>query len=78
MRFSRTTSCTGRSTGAGHYSVLQVPGTDKWYIVYRRRPLGDTGGNHRQECIDETHFEQASMIQPVKITNKEVAAQPLR
>lgn len=65
-------------TGAGHHSVLQVPGTDKWYIVSRRRPQGDTGGNHRQVCIDEMHFDQTSMIQPVKITNKGVAAQPLR
>ena len=78
MRFRRPTSCTGPSTGAGHHSVLQKPGTDKWYIVYRRRPPGDTEGNHRQACIDETHFDQADMIQPVKITNKVVATQPLR
>ena len=27
------------ATGAGHHSVLHVPGTDDWYIVYHRRPL---------------------------------------
>ncbi|HVX50947.1 MAG TPA: glycoside hydrolase family 43 protein, partial [Chitinophagaceae bacterium] len=35
------------ATGAGHHSVIRVPGTDKWYIVYHRRPLGETDGNHR-------------------------------
>ena len=78
MRFSRPTSCTEPSTGAGHYSVLQVPGTEKWYIGYRRRPLGDTWGNHHQVCVDETYFDQTGMIQPVKITNNGVAAPPLR
>lgn len=58
--------------------MLQVPGTDKWYIGSRRRPQGDAGGNHRLVCIDETHFDQAGMVQPVKITGKGVAAQPLR
>jgi len=28
------------ATGAGHHSVIHIPSTNKWYIVYRRRPLG--------------------------------------
>lgn len=65
-------------TGAGFHSVLQVPGTDKWYIVYHRRPLGDSEGNHREACIDEMRFDQADRILPVKITTQGVAAQLLR
>ena len=65
-------------TGAGHHSVLQVPGTDKWYIVYHRHPLGDSEGNHREVCIDEMHFDQVGRILPVKITTQGVAAQFLR
>ena len=53
-------------------------GTDKWHIVYCRRPQSDTKGNYRQVCVGETHFDQAGMTPPVKITNKRVAAQPLR
>ena len=34
--------------GSGHNSVVNVPGTDIWYIVYHRRPLSETDGNHRQ------------------------------
>ncbi|HTM93587.1 MAG TPA: glycoside hydrolase family 43 protein, partial [Flavisolibacter sp.] len=26
------------ATGAGHHSVINIPGTDEWYIVYHRRP----------------------------------------
>jgi beta-xylosidase len=65
-------------TGAGHHSVINVPGTDRWYIVYHRHPLGDKDGNHRQVCIEEMHFDAKGLIQPVKLTTTGVAAQPLR
>jgi len=64
-------------TGAGHHSVINVPGTDRWYIVYHRHPLGDPDGNHRQVCIDEMRFDKAGRILPVKITTQGVGAQPL-
>jgi beta-xylosidase len=64
-------------TGAGHHSIINVPGTDRWYIVYHRHPLGDSDGNHRQVCIDELHFDKAGRILPVKITTQGVSAQPL-
>ena len=63
--------------GAGHHSVIQIPKTDKWYIVYHRRPLGETDGNHRVTCIDEMHFDEKGFIKPVKITNEGVGREPL-
>ena len=30
--------------GAGHHSVVNIPGTDQWYIAYHRRPLADVNG----------------------------------
>jgi beta-xylosidase len=66
------------ATGAGHHSVLQVPGKDQWYIVYHRRPLGETDGNHRVTCIDQMVFDEKGMIKPVKITFEGVARQPLK
>lgn len=66
------------ATGAGHHSVIQVPKTDKWYIVYHRRPLGETNGNHRVTCIDEMHFDEQGRIKPVKITFEGVEKQPLK
>lgn len=65
-------------TGAGHHSVIQVPGTDRWYIVYHRHPLGDPDGNHRVVCMEEMHFDAQGMIEPVKLTTQGVAAQPLK
>lgn len=56
------------ATGAGHHSVINIPGTDDYYIVYHRRPLGDTDGNHRHTCIDRMYFDENGFIKPVKIT----------
>jgi beta-xylosidase len=63
------------ATGAGHHSVLQVPGTDEWYIIYHRRPLGETNGNHRVTCIDKMEFDDKGMIKPVVMTKEGVTKQ---
>ena len=54
--------------GAGHHSVIQVPGKDEYYIVYHRRPLEERDGNHRVTCIDRLYFNEDGTIQPVKMT----------
>ncbi|MPR37016.1 glycoside hydrolase family 43 protein [Salmonirosea aquatica] len=66
------------ATGAGHHSVIQVPNKDQYYIVYHRRPLGETDGNHRVTCIDEMSFDQDGKINPVKITKEGVERQSLK
>jgi beta-xylosidase len=60
------------ATGAGHHSVVQVPGKDQWYIVYHRRPLGEKAANHRVVCIDKMYFDEKGFIKPVKITKQGV------
>ncbi|HEX2607372.1 MAG TPA: glycoside hydrolase family 43 protein [Flavisolibacter sp.] len=60
------------ATGAGHHSIVNVPGTDDWYIIYHRRPLGETDGNHRVVCIDKLVFDKKGRIQPVRITKEGV------
>ena len=57
--------------------MLQSP-SGKWYIVYHRRPLGETDRNHRVVSIDELHFDARGLIEPVKITKEGVLADPLR
>ncbi|MEP6675023.1 MAG: glycoside hydrolase family 43 protein [Ferruginibacter sp.] len=59
---------TAIGTGAGHHSVIHVPGKDKCYIVYHRRPLGETDGNSRVVCIDDMYFDNKGYIKPVIIT----------
>jgi len=65
------------ATGAGHHSVIQSPASGRWYIVYHRRPLGETDRNHRVVSIDELHFDERGFILPVKITKDGVPADPL-
>lgn len=65
------------ATGAGHHSVFKVPGRDQYYIVYHRRPLGDTKGNHRVVCVDKMEFDDQGLIKPVKITFEGVSTQPI-
>jgi beta-xylosidase len=65
------------ATGAGHHSVLHAPQSDRWYIVYHRRPLGETDRNHRVVCIDELRFAAGGRIEPVTITMVGVERNPL-
>jgi beta-xylosidase len=69
---------TAVATSAGHHSVVNVPGTDRWYIVYHRRPLTETAANNRVVCIDEMHFDDQGLIVPVRITKEGVKADKLK
>ena len=66
------------ATGAGHHSVINIPGTDDWYIVYHRRPLGTNNGNHREICIDRMYFDHNDQIVPVKMTFEGVGKRKLK
>lgn len=66
------------ATGAGHHSVMHVPGSDDYYIVYHRRPLNDTGRDHRVTCIDKMTFDENGYINPVKITFEGVKSRRIK
>ena len=63
--------------GAGHHSVVNIPGTDDWYIVYHRRPLDTNDGNPREMAIDRMIFDDKGLIEPVKMTREGVTPRPL-
>ncbi|TVQ03553.1 MAG: arabinan endo-1,5-alpha-L-arabinosidase [Balneolaceae bacterium] len=65
------------ATGAGHHSVLQIPGEDEYYIVYHRRPLEETHHNRRVVSIEKMEFDSDGKIKPVQISFKGVPARPL-
>jgi beta-xylosidase len=65
------------ATGAGHHSILHAPRSKHWYIVYHRRPLGETDANHRVVSIDELRFGPDGRIEPVVITREGVRRDPL-
>lgn len=58
--------------GAGHHSVLNIPGTDEWVIAYHRRPLSETAGDHRQLALEKLFFNPDGTIRPVTMTNEGV------
>ena len=60
------------ATGAGHHSVIHVPNSNRWYIVYHRRPLTEMDGNSRETCIDRMYFDENGLIKPVVITKEGV------
>lgn len=66
------------ATGAGHHSVIKGKGKDEYYIVYHRRPLGDTGRDHRVTCIDKLVFGKDGKILPVKMTFEGVKKRKLK
>ena len=56
------------ATGAGHNSVINVPETDKWFMVYHRRPIPNEDRDHRVTCIDKLEFNPDGTIKPVQMT----------
>ena len=60
--------------GAGHHSIIKTPDSDKYYIVYHRRPLSETDSSSRETCIEEMFFDQDGFIKPVVLTNEGVKA----
>jgi arabinoxylan arabinofuranohydrolase len=62
--------------GAGHNSVIQIPGKDEWYIVYHRFSypngikMGSAAGYHREVCIDKLAFNADGSIKKVIPTHE--------
>jgi beta-xylosidase len=53
--------------GAGHHSVVQVPGKDEWYIAYHRFKIPGGNGYNRETCISSMHFDADGNILPVNV-----------
>ena len=55
--------------GPAHNSVIQLPGTDEWRIVYHRinrHFLKNAPGIHREVCIDKLEFNEDGSIRSVE------------
>lgn len=63
--------------GAGHHSVIHIPDSEEYYIVYHRRPLDETDRNSRETAIEKMVFDDNGFIKTVKITHEGVSARPL-
>ncbi len=56
------------ATGAGHHSVINIPTTDEWIMVYHRRPIPNEDRDHRVTCMDRMEFNPDGTIKPVQMT----------
>lgn len=61
--------------GTGHNSLLQVPGTDDWYIAYHRFAIPDGDGTRRETTIDKVTFGADGLMHPVTPTLEGVRPQ---
>ena len=58
--------------GAGHHSVVYNKRSDKYYIIYHRRPIDSNKRDNRVTCIEEMHFDENGNILPVVMTQEGV------
>ncbi|WP_443065126.1 family 43 glycosylhydrolase [Streptomyces sp. NBC_00576] len=62
--------------GPAHHSVVQVPGTDDWYIAYHRFAIPGGDGTHRETTIDKLEFDSSGLIKKVVPTLSSIAPLP--
>ena len=55
----------GLAKGTGHHAVVNVPGTDRWYIVYHRHAIPNGNGYTREVCLNRMEFTGDGRIKPV-------------
>ncbi|XBH21001.1 family 43 glycosylhydrolase [Jonesiaceae bacterium BS-20] len=64
--------------GTGHNSVLNVPGTDDWYMVYHRFAMPGGGGSDRETAIDKITFDpQTGLMNKVIPTHTGITGQTI-
>ncbi|UOQ90563.1 family 43 glycosylhydrolase [Agromyces endophyticus] len=63
--------------GTGHSSIVNVPGTDDWFIAYHRFAMPNGDGTHRETTIDRLEIGADGLFQTVRPTLTSVAPQPV-
>lgn len=66
------------SKATGHSSIINVPGTDDWYIAYHRFGMPGGDGTHRETTIDKLEFGAGGLIKPVVPTLESVLPQTIQ
>ncbi|WP_316783760.1 family 43 glycosylhydrolase [Pedobacter frigiditerrae] len=56
--------------GAGHHSIMQVPGKDEFYIAYHRFKIPGGNGYNRETAISPLRFDDKGNILPVNVFEK--------
>ncbi len=66
----------GAVKGAGHHSILQIPGKDDWVIAYHRFKIPDGNGYNRETCLSPMRFDDKGAILPVDVFESVPAINP--
>jgi beta-xylosidase len=57
----------GAVKGAGHHSIVQLPGRDEWVIAYHRFRIPDGNGYNRETCLSPLRHAADGSILPVDV-----------
>jgi alpha-L-arabinofuranosidase len=57
----------GAVKGAGHHSIVQIPGRDEWIIAYHRFRIPDGNGYNRETCLSPLRHSSDGRILPVDV-----------
>jgi beta-xylosidase len=55
----------GPAVATAHHSVVNVPGTDRWYAAYHRHALPQGNGYQRQTLLARMAFDAGGAIRPM-------------
>jgi hypothetical protein len=55
----------GPAVGTAHHSVVNVPGTDRWYAAYHRHALPVGNGYQRETLLVKMEFDADGAIRPM-------------
>lgn len=55
----------GAAVATAHHSVLNIPGTDRWYVAYHRHAIPGSSGYKRQTCLARMAFDDRGNIKPM-------------
>jgi beta-xylosidase len=55
----------GAAIATAHHSVVNIPGTDRWYAVYHRHAIPGGSGFKRETCLVRMEFNPDGTIKPM-------------
>ena len=55
----------GPAVATAHHGVVNVPGTDRWYVAYHRHAIPGGNGYQRQVCLARMEFNADGTIKPM-------------
>ena len=55
----------GAAVATAHHSVVNIPGTDRWYVAYHRHAILGGSGYKRETCLVRMEFNADGSIKPM-------------